>query len=67
MYMVDTQKCGSNGTLEDNEYMTILVKFPQGTFNAHNKIDKNFNYYLNMAEEGATHYNMNEKDYIYYN
>ena len=46
----------SMSTLTSSEYMTILVKFPQGTFNASNKIHKNFNYYLKMAEEGSTKY-----------
>lgn len=47
----------SDGTLATNEYMTILVKFPLGTFNATNKLNHNFEYYYNMAEEGATKYN----------
>lgn len=46
----------SDGTLATNEYMTILVKFPLGTFNATNKLDYDFDHYYNMAEEGATKY-----------
>ena len=46
----------SDGTLETNEYMTILVKFPLGTFNTTNRLDNNFEHYYNMAEEGATKY-----------
>lgn len=46
----------SDGALSTDEYMTILVKFPTGTFNCDNKIDYYFNYYLNMAEEGAVKY-----------
>ena len=46
----------SDGTLDTNEYMTILVKFPLGTFNATNKLDYDFDHYYNMAEEGATKY-----------
>ena len=46
----------SDGRLSTDEYMTILVKFPKGTFNTTNKLNNNFNYYLNMAEEGATKY-----------
>lgn len=46
----------SDGRLEKNEYMTILVKFPLGTFNTTNRLNKTFEYYYNMAEEGATHY-----------
>ena len=59
MYMMDIQKCGSDGTLNSNEYMTILAQFPSGTFNTSNKLNHDFNYYYNMAEEGATHYNSN--------
>ena len=46
----------SDGTLATDEYMTILVKFPLGTFGTTNKLDNNFEYYYNMAEEGATKY-----------
>lgn len=46
----------SEGTLNSNEYMTILVKFDKGTFNTYNTINKDFNYYYEMAEEGSTHY-----------
>lgn len=46
----------SDGRLSTNEYMTILVKFPKGTFSTINKLNHSFNYYFNMAEEGATKY-----------
>lgn len=46
----------SDGSLSTNEYMTILVQFPSGTFNCKNKINKNFDYYLDMANEGSTQY-----------
>ena len=46
----------SDGRLDTDEYMTILVKFPIGTFNASNKLNNNFEYYYDMAEEGATEY-----------
>lgn len=46
----------SEGTLESNEYMTILTKFDKGTFNTHNVIENNFDYYHKMAEEGTTKY-----------
>ena len=47
----------TDGALDSDEYMTILVKFPKGTFNtSNNKLNKNFDYYLDMAEEGADHY-----------
>lgn len=43
----------SDGTLRNNEYMTILVKFPSGTFSTTNKLNHDFQYYLDMAEKGA--------------
>ncbi len=46
----------SDGTLAKNEYMTILVKFPLGTFKTNNKLGNDFEYYYEMAEEGATKY-----------
>ena len=36
--------------------MTILVKFPEGTFKTENDLDYDFNHYLQMAEDGAKHY-----------
>lgn len=50
----------SNGILDSNEYMTVLIKFPKGTFNTdNNKLNYDFNHYLDMAEEGAEHYTDN--------
>ncbi len=47
----------SEGRLDDDEYMTILIKFPLGSFNTLNKnIDTDFDYYYNMAETGAVSY-----------
>lgn len=46
----------SEGTLDSDEYMTILVKFDKGTFNTYNKLDQDFNYYFQMAEEGKDKY-----------
>ena len=47
----------SEDALSNDEYMTILVKYPLGTFNTTNIDTTNdFNYYYNMAEDGATHY-----------
>ena len=46
----------SEGTLESNEYMMILVKFDKGTFNTSNAINEDFDYYLDMAKEGTTKY-----------
>ena len=46
----------SDGRLASDEYMTILVKFPSGTFNTSNSLDHNFDYYFNMSQEGSTAY-----------
>ena len=46
----------SDGRLDSDEYMTILVKFPINTFDTSNVINQNFDYYYNMAQEGATEY-----------
>lgn len=51
----------SMSTLTSSEYMTILIKFPQGTFNTSNKINKDFEYYFQMAEEGSIKYNENNE------
>ena len=49
----------SEGILDSNEYMTVLVKFDKGTFNTYNKIDKDFKYYKDMADKGAVKYKKN--------
>ena len=46
----------SDGTLDNDEYMTILVKFPSNSFNVESKLDNDLQYYLDMAEEGSKHY-----------
>lgn len=55
----------SEGTLQSNEYMTILVKFDKGTFNTYNSINNNFEHYLDMAEEGATKYKENSFNSVF--
>ena len=47
----------SDGRIASDEYLTILVKFPKGTFQTSNVLSKDFNSYYEMAEEGATNYN----------
>ena len=42
----------SNNKLKQNEYMTILVKLPQNTFDTNNIVNKSFSYYYEMAEQG---------------
>lgn len=46
----------TNDRLSSSEYLTLLVKFPKGTFDTYHKLDKDFNYYYEMAEDGAVHY-----------
>lgn len=46
----------SEGTLQSNEYMTLLIKFDKGTFLTSNTLSNNFDHYFQMAEEGATKY-----------
>ena len=46
----------SDGSLATSEYMTILVKFPSGTFKTSNVLDNDFDYYYEMAEDGAESY-----------
>ena len=53
----------SNGRLSTSEYMTILVKFPLGTFETPNKLNNDFDYYYQMAEEGSTKYTSNSSNY----
>lgn len=42
--------------LDSDEYMVVLVKFPLGTFTNLSTLEQDFNYYYEMAEEGAIHY-----------
>ena len=59
----------SDGPLDRDEYLTILVKFAKGTFRTSNVIDNNFDYYHDMAEEGAISYvdeNNNKKESIFW-
>ena len=46
----------SDGALDDDEYMTILVKFSNGMFNCVEKIDKDFEYYYDLSVENAEKY-----------
>ena len=46
----------SEGELDSHEYMTILVKFPKGTFQTYNSSENNFDYYFQLAEEGSEKY-----------
>ena len=46
----------SEGAIGSSEYMTILVKFPANSFNTTATMNNDFNYYLDIANEGATPY-----------
>mgnify|MGYP004523128855 FL=1 len=46
----------SEEALTSDEYITILVKFPKDTFNVSETLDKTFDEYLTMANEGAELY-----------
>ena len=47
----------SQGSVGKSEYLTILAKFPKGTFQTGNLLENDFNYYYDMAEKGAINYN----------
>lgn len=51
----------SKGGINKDEYMTILVKLKPEAFNTGSYLNKNFNYYLNMAEQGARKYEAKSK------
>ena len=53
----------SDGPLEKYEYMTILVKFPLGSFDSTNIIDNDFEYYYDMSKEGSTAYDSSSNNY----
>lgn len=44
----------SDGRINSSEYLTLLAKFPKGTFESNSILDHDFEYYLSMANEGAT-------------
>ena len=46
----------SNGIVSSDEYITVLIRFPKGLFNSSNVLDNDFDYYYDMAEEGAINY-----------
>lgn len=54
----------SESTVTSSEYMTILVKFPKNTFTLDTAVDKTFDEYLNMANEGATTYKVQKKNFF---
>lgn len=54
----------SESTVYSSEYMTILVKFPENTFTLNTTVDKTFDEYLNMANEGSTAYKVQKKSFF---
>lgn len=46
----------SDGVIASDEYLTILVKFPKDTFQVNNILENDFNYYYDMASNGAVNY-----------
>ena len=46
----------SDGRIGKKEYLTLLAKFPKGTFKTESILDNDFNHYLKMAQEGAEVY-----------
>ena len=49
-------KMHSDGNMTSDEYKVLLIKFPIGTFNTSVNLNNNFDYYLNMANDGAVKY-----------
>ena len=49
--------------LSSSDYMTMLVKFPNGYFNTTNKINKTWDEVLAGAEEGTKKYNQDEENF----
>ena len=54
----------SYGTLGTSEYMTILAKFPRGTFSCSNELDYNFDHYYQMAQSDSKKYNQKKESII---
>lgn len=46
----------SDGVIASDEYLTILVKFPKDTFQVNNILENDFDYYYDMALNGAVNY-----------
>lgn len=54
----------SNDKIRSNEYLTVLIKFPKGTFNSSNTLNNYFDNYYNMAKEGAVNYSDTPKSFF---
>ena len=51
----------TDGSLGSDEYAVLLIKFPSGTYNTTSRINKDFSYYLDLAEDGARKHNLTNK------
>lgn len=54
----------SESTVYSSEYMTILVKFPSNSFNTSVTLNKTFDDYLDMANDGAKAYSSKNSGFI---
>ncbi len=52
----------NSDALDNDEYVTVLIKFPKETFNNEIKNDFNFYYYYNKAEQNTVHYEKQEEN-----
>lgn len=52
--------------LNNDEYMVVLVKFPTNTFNTSSIINKDFDYYYEMAQNGAEVYKDNTEQISFF-
>lgn len=50
--------------LDSDEYMTVLIKFPKGTYQTNSVLDHDFAYYLDMANEGSETYNEPKRNFL---
>ena len=46
--------------VKKDEYITVLFKFPKGTFHTSSVLDNEYQYYYDMAMDGAVNYNDNK-------
>lgn len=46
----------SESMVSSSEYITVLIKFPENTFTLNTTVDKSFDEYLDMANDGAEIY-----------
>ena len=53
----------SESTVDSDEYMTILVKYPKDTFTLSTTVDKTFSEYLDMAQDGSKAYSENNNTF----